>query len=188
MFSSKIILSCVLVENGISFTWHLFIISVSSVDFLEQELLPFQNIWKTEATFNFLHGMDAILIVLCEYLEGRRNHFLPIPQTINFDLIFLWVQYSVFNWTICSCKTYSEDTMKWKIPTILLFFLMDCFLYKSFLLFLSQPPAHFQFESVCAELPALVFTVTFSAKLDFLKISTIGKNLTSWSSHISVIF
>lgn len=144
-------------------------ISTSSLDSLEQELLPHQNIRQTEATFSSFPGMNSIFIVLRDNLESGRNSFLPIPQTIHFDLAFLGI-FSV---------QLSEDTMKRETPTFSLFFLVVFFFVSHFCSsFVSQPP-WFQFQSFCPELPALLFTVAFSTKLDSLKISVITKDLTS---------
>jgi len=86
MSSNKIISSCVFWYK-MAFLSPDIIISVFSVDFPEQELLPFQNIQKTEGTFNFLHGTDAILTVLCEYPEWGEIIFYLYYRPLTY-LIF----------------------------------------------------------------------------------------------------
>lgn len=120
--------------------------------------------------FQLLYGMDAMLIVPSVHLLGGKNNFLPIVQTINFDLIFIWVQYFVFNWTIYSWNTYPEDTEMKNTYYASLFPVSFINHFCSFAcLDDSKPPAHFQCESIFPELPALIFTVTFSAKVFSLK-------------------
>lgn len=130
--------------------------------------------------FNFLQGwMQFLLLYVSNLGLWGEKHFLPKSWAINFDLIFLWVQYSVFDWTICFWKTYSEENVTCRIPTVLLFFLIDLFLYKSFFLLLPLlTPIQFLFDTIWPERPALFFIVTFS--VFSLWKYVIEKDLFSW--------
>lgn len=179
VFQQNNFFTCILVENGISSPWH------NSSLFCRAPVTGITSISEHMNDDSPLHGMDSILLVLCEYLERGKNNSLSIPQAINFDLVFLWVQYSVFKWTICSWKASSEDIVKWKTPTILLFSLIYFFLYKSFSLLLPH--------LTCSTVPVsisqswastLLSSVTFSAKLDPVTLFVIEKDLPSWLSHV----